>query len=102
MHQKHRRLGWRHVHGCSRWSPRSGYLEALLGYLCYFYERTQPLAQLQRTLNTVGRPVVKGRKASQPPNPLGHNRNVSPVFYLCVEREGGADGNNRSRDPVGR
>ncbi|GLC47372.1 hypothetical protein PLESTM_002065900 [Pleodorina starrii] len=31
----------------------SEYLEALLGYLCYFYERTQPLAQLQRTLNTV-------------------------------------------------
>ncbi|GIL62707.1 hypothetical protein Vafri_16876 [Volvox africanus] len=31
----------------------SDYLEALLGYLCYFYERTQPLAQLQRTLNTM-------------------------------------------------
>ncbi|KXZ48869.1 hypothetical protein GPECTOR_25g454 [Gonium pectorale] len=31
----------------------SEYLEALLGYLCYFYERTQPLAQLQRTLAKV-------------------------------------------------
>ncbi|GFR50687.1 hypothetical protein Agub_g12939 [Astrephomene gubernaculifera] len=31
----------------------SEYLEALLGYLCHFYERTQPLAQLQRTLDKV-------------------------------------------------
>ncbi|EFJ51494.1 splicing factor 3a, subunit 3 [Volvox carteri f. nagariensis] len=31
----------------------SEYLAALLGYLCSFYERTQPLAQLQRMLNTV-------------------------------------------------
>mgnify|MGYP001807630903 CR=1 FL=1 len=34
--------------------PCSEYLEALLAYLTGFYERTQPLAQLGRTLTKVG------------------------------------------------
>ena len=33
--------------------PFREYLSALLGYLTSFYERTQPLAQLARTLNKV-------------------------------------------------